>query len=99
MNGLMTLSPSPMFITLGRLPDHPTAIARAAQLAGLAPSDAARLLAGTFPRILMRAAAEPEALVTALIGEGFLAWASDPAQVPTDARRILVRELSWTADG
>ncbi len=88
-----------MFITLGRLPDHPSAIARAAQLAGLAPSDAARLLAGTFPRILVRAAAEPDALVTALTAEGFLAWSSDPAQVPTDARRILVRGLSWTADG
>ena len=50
-----------MFIALGRLPDHPTAIPRVAQLAGLAPSDAARLLAGTFPRVLLRTAADPDA--------------------------------------
>ena len=99
MNGLTTPSPSPMFITLGRLPDHPTAIARAARVAGLAPSDAARLLAGTFPRILLRVAADPNALITALTAEGFLAWASDPAQVATDARRVIVRDLAWTADG
>jgi hypothetical protein len=88
-----------MFITLGRLPDHPTAISRAAQLTGLAPSDAARLLAGTFPRVLLRAVADPEALLTALAAEGFLAWASDPAQVPTDDGRVIVRGLTWTADG
>ncbi|WP_257306503.1 hypothetical protein [Geothrix campi] len=90
---------SPMFITLGRLPDHPTAIARAARLAGLAPADGARLLAGTFPRILLRVATEPDALIAALTAEGFLAWASDPAEVTTDARRVLVRDLTWTADG
>jgi hypothetical protein len=88
-----------MFITLGRLPDHPTAISRAALLAGLAPSDASRILAGTFPRILLRAAAEPETLVANLLAEGFLAWASDPAHVPSDDRRVIVRSLSWTADG
>lgn len=88
-----------MFITLGRLPDHPTAISRAAQLAGLAPSDGARILAGTFPRVLLRAAADPDALVSTLAGEGFLAWASDPAQIPTDAGRIIVRGLTWSVDG
>lgn len=88
-----------MFITLGRLPDHPNAIARAGQLVGMAPSDAARMLAGAFPRILLRAAANPEALVAALAEEGFLAWATDPAQVPTDDHRIVGRGLTWTADG
>ena len=92
-----------MFITLGRLPDHPNpnpgAIARAAQLAGLALSDGARLLMGTFPRILLRVAADPDALVAAFAAEGFIAWASDPAQVPTDGRRVIVRDLTWTADG
>lgn len=88
-----------MFITVGRLPDHPTAIPRAAQIAGLASSDAKRILAGTFPRILIRAATDPEAMVAKLAAEGFLAWASDPTQVPTDARRVIVRSLSWTADG
>ena len=82
-----------MFITLGRLPDHPNpnpgAIARAAQLAGLALSDGARLLMGTFPRILLRVAADPDALVAAFAAEGFIAWASDPAQVPTDGRRVI----------
>lgn len=88
-----------MFLTLGRLADHPNAIPRAAQLAGLAPPDAARMLAGTFPRILLRMATDPEALVAAFSAEGFVAWASDPALVPTDERRISVRGLSWTAEG
>ncbi|HJV49792.1 MAG TPA: hypothetical protein VJ549_11005 [Geothrix sp.] len=88
-----------MFITLGRLPDHPSAIPRAAQIAGLAPSDAARLLTGIFPRILLRTAPDPEALVSAFAAEGYLAWASDLAEVPTDARRCLVRSLAWTEDG
>ena len=88
-----------MFITLGRLPDHPNAIARAGQLAGMAPSDAARMLTGAFPRILLRAAADPEALVASFAEEGFLAWATDPAQIPTDDHRIVVRGLTWTEDG
>ena len=88
-----------MFITLGRLPDQPTAIPRAAQIAGLALSDASRILAGTFPRILLRATADPDALVARLAAEGFLAWASDTAQVPTDERMVIVRSLSWSADG
>src|SRR5664279_2474445 len=88
-----------MFITLGRLPDHPTAISRAAQIAGLAPSDGARIFAGTFPRILLRTATDPEGLVAKLTAEEFVAWASDPTQIPTDDRRVLVRSLSWTADG
>jgi hypothetical protein len=88
-----------MFIALGRLPDHPTAITRAAQLAGLAPADGARLLSGTFPRILLRASAAPEACLAALAADGFLAWASDPSQIPTDAQRVIVRALSWTEDG
>ena len=49
-----------MFITLGRLPNHPAAISRAAQLAGLTPSEAARLLAGTFPRVRFRTVKAPE---------------------------------------
>jgi hypothetical protein len=88
-----------MFIVLGRLPDHPTAIPRAAQLAGLALSDGARLLAGTFPRILLRTAPDADALIAMLTAEGFLTWASDPAQVPSDAHRIIVRSLSWESDG
>jgi hypothetical protein len=88
-----------MFIALGRLPDHPSAISRVAQLAGLAPSDAARLLAGTFPRVLLRTVANPDVLLSAFAAEGFLAWASDPTEVDTDERRIIVRGLTWTADG
>ncbi|WP_243304265.1 hypothetical protein [Geothrix oryzisoli] len=88
-----------MFIALGRLPDHPDALARASRIAGLAPSDGARLLAGTFPRILLRAAPDPEGLAAALTAEGFLAWISDPAQVPTDARRAVLRGLAWTTEG
>jgi hypothetical protein len=44
-------------------------------------------------------AVDPEALVQALAAEGFLAWASDPALVPADEQRVIVRGLTWTADG
>ena len=88
-----------MFLSLGALPARPDAIPRAAQLAGLATADAVRLLTGTFPRILLRNVPEPEALVAALQAEGYLAWASNPAQVQGDARRMLLRDLQWTEDG
>ena len=88
-----------MFLSLGPLPARPDAIPRAAQLAGLALSDAARLLAGTFPRILLRNAPEPEVLIAALKAEGYLAWASDPAQVQGDTQRMLLRDLQWTEAG
>ena len=88
-----------MFITLGRLPDHPNAIPRVAQLTGLAPSEVARLLAGTFPRVLVRATDDPDPLVAILAAEGYLAWASDLSQVPADADRVIVRGLTWTEAG
>ncbi len=88
-----------MFIAIGRLPDHPSALARAAHLSGVAPSDVARLLTGPFPRVLLRVAPDPAGLVAALEAEGFTAWAADPAQVPTDADRIQVRGLTWTEAG
>ena len=88
-----------MFLSLGGLPARPDAIPCAAQLAGLATADAVRLLTGTFPRILLRNVPEPEALVAALQAEGYLAWASDPAQVQGDAQRLLLRDLQWTEGG
>ncbi len=88
-----------MFVVIGRLPDHPQAISRAAQVAGIALPDAARLLSGTFPRILVRATPDAHGLVMALNSEGFLAWAEDPSQVPTDGARIMVRNLEWTSEG
>ncbi len=88
-----------MFLSLGPLPARPDAIPLAAQLAGLATADVMRLLTGTFPRILLRNAPEPEALLAAFQAEGYLAWASDPAQVQSDAQRMVLRDLSWTEDG
>jgi hypothetical protein len=88
-----------MFIVIGRMPDQPHAVARAAQVAGLAVPDAARLLAGTLPRILVRATSEAEALVASLNAEGFLAWAEDPSQIQGDEARVLVRSLAWESEG
>ena len=88
-----------MFVAVGRKPETSTAVARAAQLGGLALADAVRLLGGTLPRILLRATAEGEALVVALAAEGFVAWAEEPAAVPMDRDRVVVRALDWVQEG
>ncbi|WP_243324318.1 hypothetical protein [Geothrix sp. SG200] len=88
-----------MFVAVGRIPGTPEAVARAARLAGLALPDAARMLAGTLPRILARATPDGEGLAAALVAEGFLAWAAEPSAVPTDGTRLVVRSLDWEPGG
>jgi len=88
-----------MFVAVGRIPEHPEAVARAARIAGLAPPDAVRMLAGTLPRILLRTTLDGEALAAALAAEGFIAWNGEPRTVPTDGARVLVRNLTWEPGG
>lgn len=88
-----------MFVVVGRLSEQAEAVSRAAQLGGLARADATRLLAGTLPRILLRNTPEGEALAAALASEGFVAWAAEPATVPTDEARVVVRNLTWEPGG
>lgn len=88
-----------MFVAVGRIPGHPEAVARAAQLAGLALPDAARMLAGALPRILVRTTPDGKGLVAALAEEGFLAWAADPSAVPADENRVVMRSLDWEPGG
>jgi hypothetical protein len=88
-----------MFVAVGQVPGHPEAVARAARIAGLALPDATRMLAGTPPRILLRATAEGGAIVAALAAEGFLAWTAEPSAVPTASARVVVRSLDWEAEG
>jgi hypothetical protein len=88
-----------MFLAVGRIPDHPEARSRAAQVGNLALADATRMLAGTLPRILLRSMPEGPSLVAALEAEGFLAWAADATEVPSDAARVVVRNLDWEPGG
>ena len=47
-----------MFVAVARIPPGPAALRQAAAVTGLAAADVSRLLAGTLPRILVRAARE-----------------------------------------
>ncbi|WLT30981.1 hypothetical protein [Geothrix sp. PMB-07] len=86
-------------MAVGRIPEQAEALATAARLGNLALPDAGRLLAGTLPRILVRASPEAEALAAALGAAGFVAWTGEPADVPTDEQRIVVRSLAWEPGG
>lgn len=88
-----------MFVAVGRIPEQAEALATAARLGNLALVDAGRLLAGTLPRILVRATPDGESVAAALGGAGFAAWTGEPADIPTDTQRIVVRSLAWEADG
>jgi hypothetical protein len=57
--------------------------------------------AGVLPKILVRQAPEDQALRLAegLRDLGFRAFAADVRQVPTDAQRIVARQLEWTRTG
>jgi hypothetical protein len=79
-----------VFVAVARIPSEPSALARAAAIAGLAAPDAARLLAGTLPRILVRKAVNPDRMVAELEKAGFAAFAAEPV---ADGRRLTARQL------
>ncbi|HWQ09548.1 MAG TPA: hypothetical protein VN436_10585, partial [Holophaga sp.] len=88
-----------MFVAVARIPSGPAALQRAAAITGMAAADAGRLLAGTLPRVLVRAAPDGERIVAALAAEGFAVFAAEPSGVPTDKDRIVARGLAWTETG
>lgn len=90
-----------MFIAVTALPGDPAAYLEAAALCGLAPAEARSRCAGPLPRILVRQAAGPDAqrIAEGLEALGFRALAADPKAVPTDARRVVARQLAWTDTG
>ena len=90
-----------MFIAVTRLPDDPAAFAEAAALCGLAQAEARSRCAGPLPRVLVRQAAEDEARAWAagLEALGFRTLVADPRLIPTDAQRIVARQLAWADTG
>jgi len=88
-----------MFVAIARIPEHPEALKRAAMATGQALADVSRLLAGTLPRILVRATQDGDGLVQALEALGFLAFTGDVAAVPGDSDRVVARGIEWLAGG
>lgn len=88
-----------MFLAIARLPEDPARLERLAALTGLARSDAARLVAGTLPRVVLRNAPEGARLAAALEAEGFRAFAAEAASIPTDRDRVVARNLAFTPAG
>ncbi|MDE3032572.1 MAG: hypothetical protein KGI56_02815 [Acidobacteriota bacterium] len=88
-----------MFVAVARIPDDPASLPKAAAIAGLAPVDAARLMTGTLPRVLVRGTKEGPRLVAALEAAGFIAFAAEPSAIPTDRHRVVVRNLTFTSGG
>lgn len=84
-----------MLLAVARLPNRPDATAEAAALTGLARADANLRLAGTLPRVLLADA--DSSRVAGLAGElgrkGFIAFAFELGEVPSDAQRVFVRTL------
>jgi hypothetical protein len=88
-----------MFVAVAQIPSGPAALQRAAGITGLAVADVSRALAGTLPRILLRATLDGEKIVGALEAAGFVAFAADEVAVITDKQRILARNLELSAGG
>jgi hypothetical protein len=88
-----------MFVAVARIPADPAALQRAAAVTGLALADVSRLLAGTLPRILLRATTEGGRIAAGLEAAGFVAFASEESEVVTDQQRIIARKLELSAEG
>ncbi len=89
-----------MFIAVAGLP-KPTAMQQAAALCGLAMMEVRSRCAGVLPRVLVRQAPEAEArrLAAGLEALGFRTFAAEVRQIPSDAQRIVARQLEWTDAG
>lgn len=83
------------------IPWDPAVTARAAALCGLAPVDIQLRLGGPLPRVLLSdaSAERVQALAAALTGIGVRCFACDPAKVPGDGQRIVVRRLEAHPSG
>lgn len=94
-----------MFVAVAQIPAGPAALQQAAAITGLALADVSRSLAGTLPRILMRATTEGGKIARALEAAGFAAFAAEESAVTTDKQRHVARKLElssgrlWVVDG
>ena len=88
-----------MFVAVAQVPPGLAALQQAAGITGLAVADVSRALAGTLPRILLRATPEGARIAGALEAAGFVAFAAEASEVPTDRERIVVRNLELSPGG
>ena len=90
-----------MFVAVTTLPEQPAALAEAAVLCGLTPMEVRARCAGVLPRVLVRQASAPDAerIKAGLEALCFRAFAAAVEDVPTDAQRIVARQLAWTDTG
>lgn len=88
-----------MFVAVARIPPSSEALSKAAAIAGLAVADVSRSLAGTLPRVLLRATEEGPRIAGALEAAGFIAFAAENAEVATDKERIVARSLELSSSG
>jgi hypothetical protein len=85
-----------MLVAIARIPERADARARAAQATGLALADLNRRLAGTLPRVLFAGAGpEGERIIAQLEALGFGVLTCDPAAVPGDGERVVVRRIEF----
>jgi len=90
-----------MFIAVAGFPEAQSAMQQAAALCGLAMMEVRSRCAGVLPRVLVRQAPEAEArrLAAGLEALGFRTFAAEVRQIPSDAQRIVARQLEWTDSG
>lgn len=90
-----------MFLAVTRLPVDTAAYAAAAGLCGLTQAEVRSRCAGVLPKVLIRQlpAVEAPKAVAGLEALGFGILAAEPGEVPTDAQRVLARQLAWTDTG
>ncbi|GLH69341.1 hypothetical protein GETHPA_08740 [Geothrix rubra] len=88
-----------MFVAVASLPTDPDGVRRAADIAGIAQVDAARLLAGTPPRVLVRATQDGARIVEALAAAGFTAFVGEVAAIQGDKDRVVARNLECASEG
>jgi hypothetical protein len=82
-----------MFVAVARIPSDPAAHRRAAEITGLAMADVSRLLAGTLPRVLVRATEEGGRIVDALEQDGFVAFTGEASSILREKDRVVARNL------
>jgi hypothetical protein len=87
-----------MFVAVAKIPVDAAALQRAAAIAGLAVADASRFLAGTLPRVLVRATSEGERIAGALEQAGFVAFSGDETMIPSDKDRVVARNLELSPE-
>lgn len=87
-----------MFIAVARIPSAPASLQLAARVTGLPLPDVTRALAGTLPRVLVRATEDVDRQLQELEAAGFVAFAGEGATLPTDRDRVVARDLELSAE-